>query len=140
MPSACECRTAWAVLQPADCPGCSTLARLGPLLFLAAVGFSSFDRNLMRRDLLSRVKRPVLLSPPLFKGGLGSMKPLLILLSALFLIASIPSAQALSCRTDSLGTTRCDNGQTFRTDSLGTTRDNQGNSWRTDSLGTTRCY
>src|SRR5678816_4402227 len=37
-----------------------------------------------------------------------------------------PTAQTLTCRTDSFGTTRCDNGQTFRTDSFGTTRDNYG--------------
>ena len=44
----------------------------------------------------------------------------------------------VSCSTDSFGTTRCNNGQTFSTDSFGTTRDNQGNSWSTDSFGTTR--
>jgi hypothetical protein len=53
-------------------------------------------------------------------------------------VSSETSAQGLNCRTDSFGTTRCDNGQTFRTDSFGTTRDNYGNSWRTDSFGTTR--
>jgi hypothetical protein len=47
------------------------------------------------------------------------------LLGALILVGSLSTAQALSCRTDSFGTTRCDNGQTFRTDSFGTTRDNQ---------------
>ena len=56
------------------------------------------------------------------------------LLIALILVAPISSAQALTCRTDSFGTTRCDNAQTFRTDSFGTTRDNYGNSWRTDSF------
>jgi hypothetical protein len=76
------------------------------------------------------------------------------LLGALILVGSLSTAQALSCRTDSFGTTRCDNGQTFRTDSFGTTRDNQaitgtdsfgttrgsnGTTCRTDSFGTTRC-
>ena len=60
------------------------------------------------------------------------------LLGALILVASISNVQAQTCRTDSFGTTRCDNGQTFRRDSFGTTRDNYGNSWRTDSFGTTR--
>ena len=41
-----------------------------------------------------------------------------------------------TCRTDSFGTTRCNDGTTYRTDSFGTTRDNRGNSWRTDSFGT----
>ncbi len=53
-------------------------------------------------------------------------------------VAASVGAQSVSCRTDSLGTTRCSNGTNYRTDSLGTTRDNHGNSWRTDSLGTTR--
>src|SRR5574337_1361830 len=44
----------------------------------------------------------------------------------------------VNCSTDSLGITRCSNGQTFSTDSLEITRDNQGNSWNTDSLGITR--
>lgn len=57
--------------------------------------------------------------------------------AALMGLSTLAHAQ-LTCRTDSLGTTRCDNGTTFRTDSLGTTRDNHGNSWRTDSLGVTR--
>ena len=60
------------------------------------------------------------------------------IVALLIRISSEASAQGLTCRTDSFGTTRCDNGQTFRTDSFGTTRDNYGNSWRTDSFGTTR--
>ena len=61
-----------------------------------------------------------------------------LVLSASTTFMTISFASAQTCRTDSLGVTRCDNGQTFRTDSLGVTRDNSGNSWRTDSLGVTR--
>ena len=53
------------------------------------------------------------------------------------LAVSAVNAQT-TCRTDSFGTTRCNDGTTYRTDSFGTTRDNNGNSWRTDSFGTTR--
>lgn len=61
---------------------------------------------------------------------------------ALFLIhLAVPTAansQTLTCYSDSFGTTRCSNGQSFYTDSFGTTRDNRGNSWYSDSFGTTR--
>ena len=61
------------------------------------------------------------------------------ILVAVAIISSSPSALAdLTCRTDSFGTTRCNNGTIYRTDSFGTTRDNRGNTWRTDSFGTTR--
>ena len=56
---------------------------------------------------------------------------------ALSMISSAALAQ-LSCRTDSIGTTRCSDGTSYRTDSIGVTRDNRGNSWRTDSIGVTR--
>lgn len=57
---------------------------------------------------------------------------------ALLALFALPVAAQFSCRTDSLGVTRCSDGSSYRTDFLGVTRDNQGNSWRTDSLGVTR--
>lgn len=48
------------------------------------------------------------------------------------------SATATTYRTDSLGTTRDDKGNSWRTDSFGTTRGSNGSVSRTDSFGTTR--
>ena len=62
------------------------------------------------------------------------------LLFTFLLCSAAVLAKDLSCRTDSFGTTRCDNGTEYRTDSFGTTRDNRGNSWRTDSIGTQVFY
>jgi hypothetical protein len=67
-----------------------------------------------------------------------SMKTMSI--AALFCLFAGATLAQISCNTDSLGTTRCSNGQTFTTDSLGVTRDNRGNTWSTDALGTTRDY
>lgn len=75
---------------------------------------------------------------PSFSSRSYLMNFLKALLTSAALFMSIPATADVSCRTDSLGTTRCSDGATYRTDSLGTTRDNNGNSWRTDSLGTTR--
>ena len=60
---------------------------------------------------------------------------LLLALALGYTLASPVSAQTLSCRMDSFGTTRCSDGTTYRTDSFGTITDNHGNSWRTDSSG-----
>lgn len=70
---------------------------------------------------------------------LGTRGAFMRMIGALvILVVSAAPALALTCRTDKLGTTRCSDNTTYRTNKLGVTRDNRGNTWRTDKLGTTR--